>query len=47
MALTEAQKNQFRAMRAAMDGGVTLAAEAGTAAVKAGVSMIRPWKPGA
>lgn len=47
MAMTEAQKNQFRAMRAAMDGGVTLAAESGTAAVNSVVSMIRPWKPGA
>lgn len=47
MAMTEAQKNQFRAMRAAMDGGVTLAAESGTPAINAVAALIRPWKPGA
>ncbi len=46
MAMTEAQKNQFRAMRAAMDGGVTLAAESGTPAINAVAALVRLWKPG-
>ena len=45
--LSNETKARLRAMRAAMDGGVTLAAESGTTAINAVAALIRPWKPGA
>ena len=45
--LSNETKARLRAMRAAMDGGVTLAAESGTPAINAVAALIRPWKPGA
>ncbi len=46
MALTEAQKERFRELRAAMDGGVKVAAEQGAAQINTVVPLLRPWSPG-
>ena len=46
MALTESQKNEFRAIRAALDGLVVRIADS-PAEVNANMSAVRPWKPGA
>lgn len=44
--LNNETKARLRAMRAAMDGGVTLAAAQGAAKINAVAALIRPWKPG-
>ena len=46
MLMSEAQRKRLFKIRAAMDGGVTLAAEKGAAAVNTMTEMIRPWVPG-
>ena len=46
MLMSEAQRKRLFKIRAAMDGGVTLAAEKGAAAVNTMTEMIRPWIPG-
>lgn len=46
MALTESQKNEFRAIRAALDGLVVRIADS-PAEVNANMAAVRPWKPGA
>ena len=45
--LSNGQKAKLRAMRAAMDGGVALAAAQGAAKINAVAALVRPWKPGA
>ena len=45
--LSNEQKAKLHAMRIAMDGGVTLAAAQGTAAINSVTALIRMWKPGA
>ena len=45
--LNNETKARLRAMRAAMDGGVTLAAAQGAAKINDVAALIRPWKPGA
>ena len=45
--LSDNQKAKLRAIRAAMDGGVTLAAEKGAVQINVVAEMIRLWKPGA
>ena len=45
--LSNGQKAKLRTLRAAMDGGVTLAAAQGAAEINAVAALIRPWKPGA
>lgn len=47
MNMSENQRAKLRAIRAAMDGGVTLAATQGAAEINTVVEMIRPWKVGA
>lgn len=47
MNMSENQRAKLRAIRAAMDGGVTLAATQGAAEINTVVEMIRPWKAGA
>ena len=44
--LSNDQKAKLRAMRAAMDSGVTFAAAQGAAEINAVTALIRPWKPG-
>ena len=45
--LSNDQKAKLRALRAAMDGGVALAAAQGAAKINAVAALVRPWKPGA
>lgn len=45
--LSNGQKTKLRALRAAMDGGVALAAAQGAAKINAVAALVRPWKPGA
>lgn len=45
--LNNETKARLRAMRVAMDGGVTLAAAQGAAKINDVAALIRPWKPGA
>ena len=45
--LSNGQKTKLRTLRAAMDGGVALAAAQGAAKINAMSALIRPWKPGA
>lgn len=45
--LSNETKARLRAMRAAMDGGVTLAAAQGASKINDVSALIRPWKPGA
>ncbi len=47
MNMSESQRTKLKAIRAAMDGGVTLAAAQGAVEINAVVEMIRPWKAGA
>ena len=44
--LSDEQKAKLHAMRIAMDGGVTLAAAQGTAAINSVTALVRMWKPG-
>ena len=44
MNMSESQRTKLKAIRAAMDGGVTLAAAQGAVEINAVVEMIRPWK---
>ena len=45
--LSNGQKTTLRTLRAAMDGGVALAAAQGAAKINAVAALVRPWKPGA
>lgn len=45
--LSNGQKTKLRTLRAAMDGGVALAAAQGAAKINAMSALVRPWKPGA
>ena len=45
--LSNGQKTKLRTLRAAMDGGVALAAAQGAAKINAVAALVRPWKPGA
>ena len=45
--LSKGQKKKLRTLRAAMDGGVALAAAQGAAKINAMSALVRPWKPGA
>ena len=45
--LSNGQKTTLRTRRAAMDGGVALAAAQGAAKINAVAALVRPWKPGA
>lgn len=47
MAMSEQQREQLRAMRAAMDESVKAAAEKGAAAVNEVSALVRAWKPAA
>ena len=45
--LSNETKARLRAMRAAMDSGVTFAAAQGAVQINAVADLVRPWKPGA
>ena len=47
MALSQEQKDRLRAIRAAMDSGVTFAAAQGAVQINALADLVRPWRAGA